>query len=154
MDRIVLCGRREEDPGYLLSAHLFPQAAMEYIVWVLAWIHICMIVAVLKFASIWHRSTLYVWYLCTSLSLLHMDLRCILVAMFICFPHGYSLYWFASMMRNHLVLSKKVLMYCRILVDNDLRSSDFFPWSDNLLFQISCLSYPSRLMLLGAFCYT
>ena len=29
-----------------------------------------MVVAMLKFASIWHRSTLYIWYLCPSLSLL------------------------------------------------------------------------------------
>ena len=60
----------------------------------------------LKFASIWHRSTLYVWYLCPNLSFLHMDLRCIVVAMFIHFYHGSALYWFSSMMRNH-IMSKK-----------------------------------------------
>ena len=36
-----------------------------------------------------------------------MDLHCILVAMFVHFPHGFSLYWSASMMRNHLDMSQK-----------------------------------------------
>ena len=30
MDRIVPCGRQDEDPGYLFSAHCFPQDAMEF----------------------------------------------------------------------------------------------------------------------------
>ena len=30
MDRIILCGRRDEDPWYLFSAHWFPQVAMEF----------------------------------------------------------------------------------------------------------------------------
>ena len=32
MDRIVLCGRRDKDPGYLFSAHCFPQVAMEFFI--------------------------------------------------------------------------------------------------------------------------
>ena len=63
------------------SAYWFPHVVMDYFVWVLAWIHICMFMAVLIFAYVWHRSILYVWYLCPNLSLLRMDLCCILVAM-------------------------------------------------------------------------
>ena len=48
----------------------------------------------------------------------------------------------------------KVLMYFRHLFDDTLRSSCLLPWSDNLLYQSSRLSYPSSLMLWGAFCYT
>ena len=62
-----------------------------------------------------------------------MDLHCILVDMFIHPSHGSSLYWSTSMMTTHLDMNKKVLMYCRSLVDDDLRSSDFLPRSDNML---------------------
>ena len=78
-----------------------------------------------------------------------MDLHCILVSIVVNLSHGSALYWSTSMMRNHLYMSKKVLMYCKSLVDDDLRSSDFLPRSDNLLFQSSLLSYPYSLMLWG-----
>ena len=47
-----------------------------------------------------------------------------------------------------------VLMYCRCMFDDTLRSSWLLPWSDNLIYQSSRLSYPSSLMIWGAFCYT
>ena len=85
--------------------------------------------------------------------LYHMDLRCILVAMFVYLSHGSTLHWYTTMMKTHFAHESRVLMYCRCLVD-DLWSSWFLPRSDNLLFQNSRLSYPSSLMLWGAFCYT
>ena len=39
--------------------------------------------------------------------LYHMDLRCILVAMFFYLSHASSLYWSATMVRRHLVMSQK-----------------------------------------------
>ena len=63
MDRIVLCGRWDEYPGCLLeSTHSFlPKLRWHILYEVPAWIHICMVVAMLKFASVWHRYTLYIW---------------------------------------------------------------------------------------------
>ena len=50
MDIIVLCRRRDKDLGYLLSAHsLFPRLRWSILYEVPAWIHICMVVAMLKF---------------------------------------------------------------------------------------------------------
>ena len=37
-----------------------------------------------------------------------MDLRCILVAMFVYSSHGYALYWSAAMMRLHLLMSQSI----------------------------------------------
>ena len=70
MDRIVLCWRRDEDPGCLLKiTHSFlPRLQWSILYEVLAWIHICMVMAMLKFAYVWHRSMLYIWYLCPSLN--------------------------------------------------------------------------------------
>ena len=42
------------------------------------------------------------------LVLYHMDLRCILVAMFVYSSHGSSLYWFVAMMRLHLLMSQSI----------------------------------------------
>ena len=52
MDRIVPCGRRDEDPGHWFkSTHcFFPRLRWSFVY--LAWIHICMVVAMLKFASV------------------------------------------------------------------------------------------------------
>ena len=62
VDRIVLCGRGDEDPGYLLSAHsLLSRLRWSILYEVPAWIHICMVMAMLKFTSVWHRSMLYIW---------------------------------------------------------------------------------------------
>ena len=33
MDRIVLCEKRDEDPGYLFITHCFPQVAMEFCIY-------------------------------------------------------------------------------------------------------------------------
>ena len=46
-------------------------------------------------------------------------------------------------------MSQSVDVLQKSQVDDDLRSSDFFPRSDNFLLQISCLWYPSSLMLWG-----
>ena len=52
MDRIVLCGRQDEDPGHLFkSAHCF-FLRLRWSFVCLAWIHICMVMPMLKFASI------------------------------------------------------------------------------------------------------
>ena len=48
----------------------------------------------------------------------------------------------------------KLLTYFRCLLDDTLQSRWILPRSDNLLYQSSHLSYPSSLMLWGAFCYT
>ena len=51
MDRIILCGRQDEEPGYLFKRSLlFPRLRWSFVY--LAWIHICMVVAMLKFVSI------------------------------------------------------------------------------------------------------
>ena len=115
----------------------------------LAWIHICMDVAMLKFTSTWHISMLYVRYLCPSLSPL---------------SHGSMLYssshdfLFLSWIYLLLVYShesvtffyeSKVLMYYRCLLDDTLWSSWLLPQSDNLFSQSSCLSYPSKPHALG-----
>ena len=54
MDRIVLCGRRDKDHGCLFeSTHRFlPMWKWDILYEVPAWIHICMVVAMLKFASV------------------------------------------------------------------------------------------------------
>ena len=84
-----------------------------------------------KFESSSHESTLYSSsHVYSSLSWLFLLLLC---------SHDEDTFGYES----------KVLMYCRILVDDDLRSSNFLPRSDNLLFQISRASYPSILMLWG-----
>ena len=73
--------------------------------------------------------------------------------------HGFSfLSWiYLVLVYNHdeVTFSRlKVLMYCKFLLDDTFRSSWLLPRSDNLLYQSSCLSCPSSLMLWGAFCYT
>ena len=113
-----------------------------------------MVMGVLKFVYVWHRSTLYVWQLCPSFSLLCMNLRCILVAMIVHTSHGYTLYWYATMKRSLLDMSQSIDVLQKIWVDDDLRSSEFFPQSDNLFLQIFHLSYSSSLVLWGTFCYT
>ena len=99
---------------------LFPR--LWWIFVYLAWIHICMVMAMLKFASVWHRSTLYVWYLCPSLSLL---------------SHGSTLYssshaclflpWICLVLvcsRDLVtcVYKSKILVYYRCPLDYMLRS--------------------------------
>ena len=97
MDRIVLCGRRDEDPGHLFkSSHcFFPKLRWSFVY--LAWIQICIFVAMLKFTSVWHRATLYVWSYVQVWVLYHMDLRCILVAMLVYSFHGSALYCSTTM---------------------------------------------------------
>ena len=74
--------------------------------------------------------------------------------------HVYSSLWwiFLLLVCSHdegsFGYESKVLMYCRSQVDDDLRSRDFLPRSDNLLLQRSHISYPSSSMILGEFCYT
>ena len=51
MDRIVLCRRRDEDPGYLFKA-LIDFLRLRWSFVYLAWIHIFMVVAMLKFVSV------------------------------------------------------------------------------------------------------
>ena len=51
MDRIVLCGIQDEDPGYFFKAFIaFPRLQWSFVY--VAWIHICMVMAMLKFASV------------------------------------------------------------------------------------------------------
>ena len=59
MDRIILCGRRDEYPGYLLSAHRFPR---------LRW-HILY--------ESQHGSTFVCLWLCSDLCMYDIDLHCI-----------------------------------------------------------------------------
>ena len=63
VDRIVLCGRWGKDPSCLLeSTHIFLSRLWWSILYeVPTWIQICMVMVVLKFVFIWHRSTVYVW---------------------------------------------------------------------------------------------
>ena len=131
----------------------FPQVAMEFVY--LAWIHICMFVAMLKFAYVWHRSTLYVQYLCPSLSPLSHGSRlyssihaCLFLSwiyIVLVYSHefGYLCAWF------------NMLMYYRCLLDNMLWSSRHFHLVATtcslkaLVYRVSL-----RLMLWGASYYT
>ena len=122
---------------------LFPMLRWSFVY--LAWIHICMVMSMLKFASVWNRSTLYVRYLCPSLSPL---------------SHGSTLYssshaylflpWICLVLicRHELVTcvyESKILMYYICLLDDMLRSSRHFSsHSDDLFSQSSRLSYPSK----------
>ena len=115
----------------------------------LAWIHIFMVVAMLKFASVGHRSTLYVWYLCPILSPLSMDIRCILVAMLVYSSHGSALYWsttmswlLVSMSQNIDVLQMPTWKYAPIELT-------FSSHGDDLFSQRSRLLYPSKTHALG-----
>ena len=128
--------------GTCLALIAFPK--LRWIFVYLSWIHIFMVVAMLKFASIWHRSMFYVWYLCPSLCPL---------------SHGSTLYsgshaclfhsWiYLVLVCSHELVTflceSKVLMYCRCLLYETLRPSWISPRSDNLFSQSSRLSYPYK----------
>ena len=150
MDRIVLCGRWDEDTGNLFkSAHYFlPRLWWSFVY--LAWIHICMVMVMLKFASVWHRSTLYVWYLCPSLSPLfyhgstmYSSSHAYLFHSWIClvlvcsYEFGYLCLWF------------NILMYYKCLLDYMLWSSQQFPLLAMTCSQGSRLSCHSKTHALG-----
>ena len=52
------------------------QVALEYIQYIVAQIHIVCLVAMFKFESLTHRSTMYFWWLCSDLSHIGMDPQC------------------------------------------------------------------------------
>ena len=149
MDRIVLCGIWDEDPGHLFkSAHcFFPRLRWSFVY--LAWIHICMVMAMLKFASVWHRSTLYVWYLCPSLSplshgsMLYSSSHACLFNSWIFLVSIYS-YEF-----GYLCLWVIILMYYRCLLDCILWSSRHFHLLVTTCSQSSRLLYHSKTHALG-----
>ena len=111
--------------GFCLKRSLlFPR--LRWIFVCLAWIHIFMVMDMLKFASRWHRSTLYVWYLCPILSplshgsMMYSSSHACLFLPWICLVLVYS---------HDLVTcvyESKILMYYRCLLDDMLRSSWHF----------------------------
>ena len=151
MDRIILCGRQDEYPGYLLKRthNFFPGCDGVY----------CM-----KY----QHGSAFVWsWLCSNLRLYdidlhcmsgsyvqvwvlyHMDLRCILIAMLVYSSHGSTLYWSApinwllvSMSQHTDVLQMPTWQHALIELTFSPRSDDFFS-------QISHLSYPSKTHALG-----
>ena len=67
MDRIVLVENETNTLGTCLALIAFPRLRWSFVYQ--AWIQICMVVAMLKFVSVLHRSTLYIWQLLTTLML-------------------------------------------------------------------------------------
>jgi len=138
--------------GICLALIAFPRLRWSFVY--LAWIHICMVVAMLKFASIWHRSTLYSWYLCPSLSPL---------------SHGSTLYssshaclflpWiYLVLVCNHELVTCVYestywcTTYAYLKTCSD-RANIFISWKWLVLKAlIYCVTL--RLMLWGASCYT
>ena len=60
MERIILCGRRDKDPRYLLKVLIaFPRLQWSICMSPSMDPH-CMFMVVLRFVSVWHRYTLYV----------------------------------------------------------------------------------------------
>ena len=109
MVRIVLCGRRNEDPGYLLKALIDFSPGCDG-VYCIKYQH----GSTFLWSWLWSNLHLYDINLhCISGSyvqvwvLYHMDLRCILVAMLVYLSHGSTLYWSAAMSWIHLSVSQK-----------------------------------------------
>ena len=109
MDRIVLCGRQDKDLGICWKALIAFSPGCDGI-----------------YCMKYHHGSTIVWsWLCSDLHLYEIDLHCIsssyvqvwvlyhmhlrfiLVAMFVYLSHGSSLYWYAAMMKTHLLMSQK-----------------------------------------------
>ena len=150
MDRIILCGRRDEDPGHLFKSAnwFFPRLWWSFVY--PTWIHICMVMAMLKFSSVWHRSTLYVQYVCPILSplshwsTLYSSSHAFLFLSWICLVLVY----------NHelvtFVYDSKVLMHYKCLLDDILWPSWHFQLEVTTC-SLKALTYhiPLSLMLWG-----
>ena len=149
MDRIVLCGRRDKDPGHLFKGdHCFFLRLRWSFVY-LASIHIFMVMAMLKFASVWHRSMLCVWYLCRSLSPLSHG-STLYSSSHACLFHSWiCLVLICSYDFGYLHLWVNILMYYRCLLEFILWSSQHFHLLETTCSQSSRLSYPSKTHALG-----
>ena len=147
MDRIVLCGKWDEDPGYLFSTHCFPQVTMEFCISSVDphlygsgyAQNLCLYDIDLHCMS---GSYVQVWVL------YHMDLRCILVAMLVYSSHGSALYWSAAMSWLLVSMSQHTNVLQMPTWKHTLIEPTFSPCSDDLFSQSSRLS-PSKTHALG-----
>ena len=125
----------------------FPRLRWSFVY--LAWIHICMDVAMLKFASVWHRYMLYVWYLCPCLSPLSHG-STLYSSSHACLFHSWiCLVFVCSNEFGYLCLWVNILMYYRYLLDNMLRSSQNFHLLEMTCSQSSRLLCPYKTHALG-----
>ena len=149
IDRIILCGRRDEDTRYLFkSAHCFSPGCDGVL-------------------YIYHGSK-FVWsYLHSNLHLYDINIHCPSLSPL---SHGSTMYssshaclflsWICLVLVyshefGYLCLWVNILMYYRFLLDNLLRSSRHFHLMTTTC-SLKALIYriPIRLMLWGAFYYT
>ena len=148
MDRLVLCGRWDEDPRHLFKALIaFPQVAMEFCISSMdphLYSHGCSNLCLYDIdLHCMSGSCVQVWVL------YHMDLCCILVAMVVYSSHRSSLYCSASMSWLHLSMSQKY--WCIV----DAYSMTLFDHVDSYLEVTTCslksLTYciPLSIMLWG-----
>jgi hypothetical protein len=70
MVRFVLHSGGDKDPGSFLTDS---GCVGVYSVCIVAYIHIVCLMAMFKFESLTHRSTVYFWWLCPDLSHIDMD---------------------------------------------------------------------------------
>ena len=118
----------------------------------LSWIHICMVMDMLKFASVWNRSMLYFQYLCPILSPLSHGSKLYSSSHACLFLSWICLVWVRIHKLVTFVYDSKVLMYYKCLLDDILRLS----WNFHLEVTTCSLKYltyriPLSLMLWEAF---
>ena len=148
MDRIVLCGRRDKDHGYLFKALIvFPQVAMDFCISSMdphLYSHGCSNLCLYDIDLHCMSGTyVQVWVL------YHMDLRYILVATLVYSSHGSALYWSATMSWLLVSMSQNIDVLQMPTWRHAPIEPTFSPHSNDLFFQSSRLLYPSKTHALG-----